>query len=513
MSTLRNILNTGTAIYIEFIIGFIVSIIIARSLGPDQYGIYAFYIWVSSLLITLAKNGISTGVIKFLAETEHKQDRATTNNIYSYFLKMEVKVLIVIFICFGSIAIFYWTSIFEFIEFFLIIPLLIAVYSKSLYMFLVSTSKGISRFDLLSKTVIIVGPLNLIIVLYLYYIEASLHAFLYTFTITSVLYYIVLRRQSKSIIEYNNRPTIDPETRIRIKRHVLLVSFNILLGFIIFRQSEVAFLNYFGSKEDVAFYNIGFMLASGIMELIPGAYVMILLPMVAGIYASNKDNLPNTVKNSIRYLFMLTVPAVVFGIYFSSEIIHLVYGKDYSQAVKPFIFSLISAGIIVLAQSSISYLVSADRQRDLLKLLIITACINLILDYYLIKHYMLDGAIAANLIANCFYSIIVLSLTIRKLKAKLNYGALIRLFCISLFCIIPSAIFSNIGMADNINLGLSFIVFTSLYFVLTVRMYCWSDEELKKIQTLLEKKLAHRNIILKLISSSISNKRTINTEH
>lgn len=210
---------------------------------------------------------------------------------------------------------------------------------------------------------------------------------------------------------------------------------------------------------------------------------------------------------------MLTAPAVVFGIYFSSEIIYLVYGDDYSSAVKPFIFSLISAGIIVLAQSSISYLVSSDRQRDLLKLLIITACINLILDYYLIKNYMLNGAIAANLIANCFYSIIVLSLTIRKLKAKLNYGALIRLLCIALICIIPSAIFSNLGMPDNINLGISFIIFTSLYFVLTTLMYCWSNEELDKIKSLLERKLSHSNLILKMIKFSINNKRTINTEN
>jgi len=510
MSTLRNILNTGTAIYIEFIIGFIVSIIIARSLGPDQYGIYAFYIWVSSLLITLAKNGISTGVIKFLAETKHKQDPSTTNNIYSYFLKMEVKVLIVIFICFGSIATFYWSSIFEFIEFFLIIPLLIAVYSKSLYMFLVSTSKGISRFDLLSKTVIIVGPLNLLIILYLHYTEASLHAFLYTFTITSVLYYVVLRKQSKAIIQYNNQPIIESETRIRIKRHVLLVSFNILLGFIIFRQSEVAFLNYFGSKEDVAFYNIGFMLASGIMELIPGAYVMVLLPMVAGIYASDKDNLPNTLKNSIRYLFLLTFPAVIFGIYFSSEIINLVYGDQYNNAVMPFIFSLLSCGIIVLAQPSISYLVSSDRQKDLLILLVISATINIILDYFLIKEFMLQGAITANLISNSFYSIVVISLALIKIRTLPDLSVLMRLAIVSGTCLIPSLFLSYISVPGSINLAISFFIFILLYFILTVTMYCWKEKELEKIKEILQRFFSQKGLIIRLVNYSIKNKRTVN---
>lgn len=507
MSTLKNLLNSSIAIYVEYILGFIISIIIARSLGPSQYGIYAFYIWVIALFIMFAKNGISTGIIKFLAESKGNNEIGNLNNIYSYFRRFENRILILITLTISLLGPFLWEKIFPELDILMMIPLIISAYIKSLYMFLVSTAKGLSRFDILSKVVVIVGPINLSLVLILVLIDGKINEFILAYTITSVFYLLVIRFFIIKELKFLGSISLPTKTKSRINSHIILVSFNMILGFIIFKQSEIAFLNYFGTKEDIAFYNIGYLLASGFMELIPGVYIAILLPLVATINATDKDNMPLMFNNSTRYLFILMSPVLFLGIYFSSEIIHIIYGEEYSKSVLPFIFSLISGAIIVISQTGISYLVSIDKQRDLLKLLAITATLNIIMDYILVERYLLRGAIVANLIANLIYSFSILYMSTSKLKVRLNYLTYFKTLSLSLLSLLPVMVIDTVITNKIISILIGTFTFFIFFSVLTIIMRCWTKDELTTIKGLLIKIFkSNHQILTNEIDKKINNK-------
>ena len=65
---LGNTLFASVGIYVEYFLGMLTSILLARYLGPSDFGIYGLIMWLAGLGIALTNAGITTGMIKFVAE-------------------------------------------------------------------------------------------------------------------------------------------------------------------------------------------------------------------------------------------------------------------------------------------------------------------------------------------------------------------------------------------------------------------------------------------------------------
>jgi hypothetical protein len=61
-------LVTGST-YASYAFGLITSALIARGLGPDDFGSYAYVIWLTGLLIMLGNNGLAISGIRFVSES------------------------------------------------------------------------------------------------------------------------------------------------------------------------------------------------------------------------------------------------------------------------------------------------------------------------------------------------------------------------------------------------------------------------------------------------------------
>ena len=69
----RNTLFSSIGVYTEYILGMLVSILIARHLGPADFGIYSLVVWLVSCGVTLTNAGSTTTMIKFVAELRGSQ--------------------------------------------------------------------------------------------------------------------------------------------------------------------------------------------------------------------------------------------------------------------------------------------------------------------------------------------------------------------------------------------------------------------------------------------------------
>src|SRR6185437_8577763 len=67
-SALRNTLFSSIGIYTEYFLGMVAAIMVARHLGPTDYGIYGLFIWFASVGVVVTNSGVTNGVIKFVAE-------------------------------------------------------------------------------------------------------------------------------------------------------------------------------------------------------------------------------------------------------------------------------------------------------------------------------------------------------------------------------------------------------------------------------------------------------------
>ena len=56
------------AVYVEYLLGLVASIVIARALQPAEMGVYGLLVWIAATAIALANAGIALAAIKFVAE-------------------------------------------------------------------------------------------------------------------------------------------------------------------------------------------------------------------------------------------------------------------------------------------------------------------------------------------------------------------------------------------------------------------------------------------------------------
>ena len=76
IALLRNVAWVAMAGYIEAAVGLLAGVLIARTLGPTDYGHYAFAIWLCGVLIMAGNHGLPTSSIKFIAEARWRRRSA-----------------------------------------------------------------------------------------------------------------------------------------------------------------------------------------------------------------------------------------------------------------------------------------------------------------------------------------------------------------------------------------------------------------------------------------------------
>ncbi len=485
MSVINQTFYSSISIYVEYFLGLLISILVARSLGATAYGDYAFIIWVCSLLIVLMNGGVTTAVIKFLAEERGKQVVGNTRSIFVYFRKIQNFKAIVLITMFFALGYFYWDSLFRNISIYFLVPFLVAVYFKASYMFYISAAKGIDKFSLIAKLVTIVSPINLLVVIVLFFTGKGINEFLLLYIFISLIYFLLARRYISSLFTGEIYELPDA-IKIRTVHHLKVVSANVILGFLVFKQSEIAFLNFMSTKENVAYYNIGHALAGAMVLLVPGVYSAVLLPLMSKIGVNNKGDLADVLVSSSRYLFALTIPVTLLGILYSSEIIFVMYGSDYSEAVFPLKICLINASMYSIATAAISFHMSSDRQKLMLKIMIFAAILNIILDYFLIKSFGLEGALYAALISTFSVSVLIIYTASTYLTVNLQLAVISRILLAGLLSLVIPVLLSNV-MSPLLSVAVGTVFFGVFYLVITVLFKCWNLDDLKLVRYLIER--------------------------
>lgn len=78
------LLMTGST-YVAYAAGLITSMLIARGLGPADYGRYAYLIWLSGVLVLLMNHGLTTSAIRFISESLGRQDSHGARSLHRWF--------------------------------------------------------------------------------------------------------------------------------------------------------------------------------------------------------------------------------------------------------------------------------------------------------------------------------------------------------------------------------------------------------------------------------------------
>ncbi len=482
---LRNTLFSSIGMYTEYFLGMIAAIVIARHLGPKDYGIYGLFIWFAAIGIVATNSGITTGVIKFVAELRGENRPDLIAPLLGHFRKVQRWHMILVL---GAAAVLFALAGHRFaadmndVEFLLLAA---AVGMRAPYMFNIAIAKGFEAFDVTARISMVASPLNLIMVIAAMLLHAPLLWFVVVYAISSAVFLLVSHRLVARLIRQLPRPDALPDNVVlRMRRHLRIVSATIIVGFLIASDVEILFLNLYATSSAAGYFKVAYQLATGVMLLVPGVFGALLLPMMARALREGRQVAARRFVKATSYLVLLAAPVVVFGMCFAVPVIALMYGGAYAAAAPVFALIILSSGIATATQGASSLLVSADRQQVILWLTIIFGALKIVLDLTLIRRFGLYGAVAAVLVVTLSSSITYVAIGMKLSGAKLEGGRLCRTVLAGLIAATTAFPLLRLAMPPIASVVIGGIVVSGIYLLMTLLLKCWSRDDIAQMQEL-----------------------------
>jgi O-antigen/teichoic acid export membrane protein len=483
---LRSTMFSSVGIYSEYFLGMVAAIMTARHLGPKYYGIYALFIWFAAVGVVITNSGITTGVIKFVAELRGASQENLIVPLLAHFRQVQRWHLLAV-LGIGTILFLMAGERFapdlNYVEFALLIA---AVGMRAPYMFNISIAKGFEAFDATAKVAMVAAPLNLALVGLAMLLHAPIFWFLVVYAASSAIFLLASWIQVRRLVAplSTGNAGLPEELLRRMRRHLRIVSVTIIVGFLIGSDVELLFLNMYASSASAGYFKVAYQLSTGIMLLVPGVFGAVLLPMMAKALSQGRDVAGQRFVNVTTYLTLLAAPVLAFGASFSGTVIALLYGSAYAPAAPVLAFCLFCSAVGTIGQGASSLLVSADRQHTILIMTIVLGILKFGLDMTLISRFGLHGAIVAIVVEALIGSVSYVMLGMRVSGMRLAWGRLLRIVLAAALVAAAASLAFTLHLVPLLTLLIGGVVLCGLYLPLTLLLGCWSRADISQMQGL-----------------------------
>ncbi|MDG5815056.1 oligosaccharide flippase family protein [Chitinispirillales bacterium ANBcel5] len=478
------ILLNNTAL---LLLSWLISIWIARQLGPSNYGIFNLVLWMSNTIVWVLGMGLIHAITKFIAEYQGKNERNQCKPIILFILKIELLISVpttIVLIFFRStISTFFFSpneSVYFLIMFIGIIPgLITAVFSAAI--------EGIQKFEYFTVFNFIASPLSFLAKAYVLYIGKGVNGLLavmllFSF-INALFYFFVLKREG---MFKKTSTRLSQELKKRVLHYNRSVLSIILCDKIVWDKSENFFLGRYSSSTQIGFYNLGYNVANKFVNIFPNTIWKILFPAMSN-YCGSKDY--DKVKRlfylSVRYLAFFSFPIGAAGSILSFQIIKFLYGYEYIDAQRVMQLVFLTSIVTSLSKPSSAVLYAFNKQSFIFKYGSVLAFLNIVLNFFLIRQW---GAIGA---AISYCSITLLGstggilYTCKKMKVIIPFIPLAKIFFST---IIMSLVMKIIISKDGSLLGffLSIVAGFVTYAVCSLSFGSFQQEDLRVLRKIRE---------------------------
>lgn len=470
----------------------IFTIIIARMLQPELFGLYSLALSVMFILLTFADLGINATMMRYVSDAISKGSKKKAASYFSYLLK--IKFLLTITFSSVLLIISYPLANYFFNKPELFLPLVLC----SLYMFFLSflgfyesTFYTVQKVKFITFKEAVYQTLKILfVVLGVYFIAnkvagAIAGLILASILILGLLIFLVHRTQ-RYLFEKSSKITKEE------KRKLLKFLFYLTLGSItsiFFLYIDIVILGAFVSSEFIGYYRAAFGIMGAIVGLI--SITNILLPIFVQLEGERLERAFNKV---LRYSAIIAFPAAFGVALVAKPFINIIYGISYAPASIPLYF--ISFLIIEGTFSALFYWLFAAKEqpKTITKVLIAATIMNIILNVILITLLVkispmaaLIGAASATLISR-YFNLIVIS---RKAKTRLNIslktGSFTKPLIASIIMFLALLIFQNIARLVW-PMSILEILFAAVVYVVVILMIKGvGKEDFKLFRSLLKK--------------------------
>lgn len=394
MAILRSITMVSAATYIEYGLGLVLSIWIARALGPAEFGRYAFTLWLIGWLMTCSNHALTTSSTKFIAEADGAGTPEVASHIgyrLSRFQHVSTLVVLALFVAFTLLI-----RPEEWRPFLLPVTACVAisVAAKANYFMLVAIEKGQEAFEPASISTVVSGILSIALIGAASYLHLSSIDFIALFTVAclniNLINRIAFRRYCRPLVP----GPIPDETARRLSRHLKLTAVLVLLISLKTSMIEVFLLNTFSTQAEIGYFSIASTLTRGAVDLFSVGLTATLLPYMAKSFGQDGHRkAARLLSDSTRFYWAAGLVIAGVGLITTPGLITLMYGHKYAEAIPAIEAMLVLAGLLLIGNSIAAFQIVVDKQDDRVRISILALSANAILGLALIPSFGLAGAV------------------------------------------------------------------------------------------------------------------------
>ena len=394
----------------------VLSIALARKLGPDQYGSYAFALWLVGLGALLSNLGVSAASTKFISEYQGAGDQRGLLWVVRATLRSRALVAVAIAIAFVPISFVLVASDGGSAVRFYPLVISVSLVPYALHQALQGILKGFQRYDYSASALSVGLLLKACIALALVWRG---YGVLHLLVLEAVAWGLAVALGLLFLRRLVGKPVKDDSGLSRqAMRNVLrfgaIASVLLLIDFIINDRSELFFIKIFRPNDEVGYYSLAFAMASYPILLIPGALGSVLMPAISEQFGrGDSARLAAIYVTSARYLMMLSLPLAAGGIVMARPLVIALFGQEYLPMVLPTQILMGAGATLAISMSTSGVIWGTNRPQFFLLMSIFKVPVNIIACLLLIPAFGMRGAALAQLAAGPAWGVTLWYVTTR----------------------------------------------------------------------------------------------------
>lgn len=378
------------------ILSFIWTIMVAKYLGPSEYGIFGTAISFSSLFVVLSDFGIGTYIIRAIS-TDLETESKYINNAFSLSLFLSIFYLIVVLIVLLvlgwdnliilSCFLYAIVNVISRLVSVLVIPF--QVHEQMKFQAINNIIGNLSTF--VALMIVIFTSWGLFGVLSAYIISGGI-SFLYVFFTVRKYYF-------KPKLSFN--PSFYKEL---VKSGIPFAIASVFVT--IYFSLDMVMITQFVGTYDAGLYNAAYKLIS-FFTIFYSIYGTVIFPVLNKLFKDGEELLNLSFVKSSKYLSAISIPIAVFTCFYSYDIISI-YGSEFTSA-GPLLNILIWTIVLLFINSNGSYVLNVmHKEYSVTVICGLSALMNFILNFLFIPQYSYYAASVTTVLSEVLNFILIM---------------------------------------------------------------------------------------------------------
>lgn len=486
LDTLKSAALIATSTYVTTGLGLLVSVIVARSLGPDDFGQYAYMLWLTGLLMVFGNHGLGVTGIRFVAESLGRGQPEEARNIHGWLRRQQWKSVLVVLVLFCGLALIWPPVGWQEPVSLLLLVCVLSVIAKAIFIFDVSIAKGYGRFSVealtnMAMSVIYAGGVGV-----LGYIGADLQAFVLFFAAVSLAHILMVSHMLRQAGIFTGSAAIAPDVMARLKPHLGWTIVLMLVAALSNKTIETFLLSHLVGPAEVGFFTIASALTRGGIDLLSSTLTTMLMPMMGHAFgAGGLSRVNDILSDALRYFLFIGLTMAGLGSLWAAPGVHLMYGPEFTSVVNVLRVMMIVGGLTLGGSAFGALLSTTDNQKMRASISLLSVLISAVAAFALVPTYGLNGAVISFAVTQVLIVGIMALLIRRYQKVSLPFQAMFRLLCASALgalAVLPLLLWST-------ELWMQVVagpVYVAVFIAATFWLRAWRHKDAALLLTVLE---------------------------